>query len=213
VLTIGGERLELARLAVGARAGPTLVLLSVALMASTVASLLWPDVGYPLLGLALVALTGWLVAHDVARHTIRQAGPARFMAASMLAGYFWLLVAAGTWLLHGSGLSGAAYDVVIHATFLGFTISMIMAHATVILPAVLRRPLPYRTVLWAPLLLLHASLALRLWIGDAFEVHLAWQIGGSANVVALLAFFALVAWSVVTAARHPSTVLGEEQVA
>src|SRR3546814_21136160 len=95
------------------------------------------------------------------------------MAASMLAGYFWLLVAAGTWMLHGSALSGAAYDVVIHATFLGFTISMIMAHAPVILPAVLRRPLPYRTVRWAPLVLLHTSLALRLWLGDALDVHLA----------------------------------------
>lgn len=213
VLTIAGERLELARLAMGPKAGPTLVLLTVAVMASTVGSLLWPEVGYPLLGLALAALTGWLVAHDVAWRTVRRPGLTRFMAASMLAGYFWLLVAASTWLLHGSALSGAPYDVVIHATFLGFTISMIMAHAPVILPAVLRRPLPYRTVLWGPLVLLHASLALRLWLGDALEVHLAWQIGGAANVLALLSFFALAAWSVVTGARRPSTVPVKEKAA
>ena len=41
-------------------------------------------------------------------------------------------------------LLGPAYDAVVHAVFLGFTLSMIMAHAPVILPAVLRRPLPYR---------------------------------------------------------------------
>ncbi|ABL81611.1 MULTISPECIES: hypothetical protein [unclassified Nocardioides] len=213
VLTIAGERLELARLAMGPKAGPTLVLLCLTVMAATVGSLLWPDVGYPLVGLALAALTGWLVAHDVAWRTVRRAGLTRFMAASMLAGYFWLLVAAGTWLLHGSALSGAPYDVVIHATFLGFTISMIMAHAPVILPAVLRRPLPYRTVLWAPLVVLHASLVLRLWIGDALGAHLAWQIGGAANVVALLSFFALAAWSVLAAARRPSTVPAKERAA
>jgi hypothetical protein len=213
VLTIAGERLELARLAMGPGSGPTLVLLSVGLIAATVASLLWPEVGYPLLGLALATLTGWLLFHDVAWRTVRAVRLTRFMAASMLAGYFWLLVAAGTWLLHGSALSGAAYDVVIHATFLGFTISMIMAHAPVILPAVLRRPLPYRPVLWAPLVLLHASLVLRLWVGDALDVHLAWQVGGVANVLALLSFFGLSAWSVLSAARRSSTPSVRERAA
>ena len=202
VLTIAGERLELARLAMGSTAGPTLVALTVGLLAATVASLLWPVAGYPLLGLALVVLTGWLVAHDVAWRTVRAVGLTRFMAASMLAGYFWLLVAGGTWLLHGETLAGASYDVVIHATFLGFTISMIMAHAPVILPAVLRKPLPYRPVLWVPLALLHVSLAVRLWLGDALGVHLAWQVGGALNVVALLLFFGLAAWSVATGARR-----------
>jgi hypothetical protein len=198
VLTIAGERLELARLAMGPAAGPTLVLLTTGVLAATVASLLWPVPGYPLLGLALVALTGWLLQHDVARRTVRSVGLARFVAAGMLAGYFWLLVAGGTWLVHGEALDGGAYDVVIHATFLGFTISMIMAHGPVILPAVLRRPLPYRTVLWVPLVLLHASLLLRLWLGDALHVRLAWQIGGTLNVVALLLFFGLAGWLVLS---------------
>lgn len=202
VLTIAGERLELARLAMGPKAGPTLVLLTTALLAATVASLLWPVAGYPLLGLALLGLTGWLVAHDVARRTVRAVGLTRFMAAGMLAGYFWLLVAGATWLLHGEAFEGATYDVVVHATFLGFTISMVMAHAPVILPALLRRTLPYRPVLWVPLVLLHASLAVRLWLGDALGVHLAWQVGGALNVVALLLFVALAGWAVLVAARR-----------
>jgi len=196
VLTIAGERLELARLAMGPAAGPTLMLLATGLLAATVASLMWPVAGYPLLGLSLVGLTSWLLHRDVARRTVRGVGLTRFMAASMLAGYFWLLVAGGTWVLHGEALDGGAYDVVVHATFLGFTISMIMAHGPVILPAVLRRPLPYRTVLWAPLVLLHASLVLRLWIGDALHARVAWQLGGALNVAALLLFFGLAAWLV-----------------
>jgi len=213
VLTIAGERLELARLAMGPSAGPVLVLLTTGVLGGAVASLLWPAPGYPLLGLALLTLTGWLLQHDVARRTIRSDRLTRFAAAGMLAGYCWLLAAAGTWLVHGEALEGGAYDVVIHATFLGFTISMIMAHGPVILPAVLRRPLPYRTVLWVPLVLLHASLLLRLWLGDALHVEMAWQVGGALNVAALLLFFGLAAWSVLGAPRQRSTLRVREKAA
>jgi hypothetical protein len=213
VLTIAGERLELARLAMGPASGPSLVLLAAGLIAAAVASLLWPVAGYPLLGLALVALSGWLSRHDVARRTIRSAGLTRFMATGMLAGYFWLLVAGGTWLLHGEALVGGSYDVIVHAIFLGFTISMVMAHGPVILPAVLRRPLPYRRVLWAPLVLLHASLALRLWLGDALHISVAWRVGGALNVLALLLFFGLSAWLVLTDARPRQRRTLQEQAA
>lgn len=56
-------------------------------------SLLWPVAGYCLLGLEVVGLAGWLLHHDVARRTIQATCLTRFMAASVLAGYFWLLVA------------------------------------------------------------------------------------------------------------------------
>jgi hypothetical protein len=193
VLTIGGERLELARIAMGPRAGGTLVLLTGGLLAGVVAALLWPPVGAPLFGAALLGLGGWLAAHDVALRTIRGSGAPRFMAGCMLAGYFWLAVAGCTWLLGGPALSGPRYDVVIHAMFLGFTLSMIMAHAPSILPAVLRRPLPYHPVLIVPAALLHASLALRLWLGDGYGVGPAWQTGGALNIVALLLFVVLAA--------------------
>ncbi len=201
VLTIGGERLELARIAMSAHAGRTLVLLSAALVTGVVASLLWSPVGYPLLGLVLLVLVGWLAVHDVARRTIRAAGLVRFMAGCMLAGYFWLAAAGATWLVRGPALDGTAYDVVIHAVFLGFTLSMIMAHAPVILPAVLRRPLPYHPVLVVPAALLHLSLVLRLWVGDGLGYRTAWQTGGVLNIAALLLFVLLAAWSVGTAPR------------
>ena len=162
VLTIGGERLELARIAMGANAGRVLVLLSGTVVLGVVASLLWPRTGYPLLGVTVLGLVGWLTVHDVARRTIKSTGLVRLMAGCMLAGYFWLGVTGVTWLVHGPALSGRGYDVVIHAVFLGFTLSMIMAHAPVILPAVLRRPLPYHPGFWVPAVLLHLSLVLRL---------------------------------------------------
>jgi hypothetical protein len=74
-----------------------------------------------------------------------------------------------------------------------------MAHAPVILPAVLRRPLPYHPVMYLPAGLLHASLVLRVVVGDIRGVHSAWQVGGVLNIVALLLFVLVAAWSVLTA--------------
>ena len=199
VLTIGGERLELARLALGPSAGTILVLLSGGVLAGVVGSLLWPRAGTALFGAALLALGGWLATHDVARRTIRATGLPRFTAGCMLAGYFWLGVAGATWLLGGPAFDGPRYDVVIHSVFLGFTISMIIAHAPTILPAVLRRALPYHPLMIVPAALLHVSLALRLWIGDAYGVRGAWQVGGALNITALLLFVAVAAWRGATA--------------
>lgn len=197
VLTIAGERLELARLAMGPSAGTRLVLLSSLLVAAVTGTLLWPALT-PGLGAALLALVAWLATHDVARRTVRAQGQVRFMAASMLAGYAWLAVAGVVWLVGGPALEGVRYDAVVHAVFLGFTMAMIMAHAPVILPAVLRRPMPYHPVLAGVAVLLHASLAMRLWLGDALGHPVAWQLGGALNIVALLAFVGSVVWLLVT---------------
>ncbi len=191
ILTIGGERLELARLAMPPTAGRDLVLLGSGLASAIVAATLWPTVGTPLLGAALLALTAWLVRHDVARRTVNSSGLPRFAAYCMLAGQAWLLVAGAIWLLAGASVEGAAYDAVVHAVFLGFTISMIMAHASSILPAVTRVPLPYRPAMYAPWLLLQLSLVLRLWGGDALGSELARRIGGAGNAIAVLLFLAV----------------------
>lgn len=201
VLTIAGERLELARIAMGPGAGTTLVTLSSAVVVAVTASLLWPGPATPLLGLALLVLVGWLVVHDVARRTVRSSGLVRFMAGSMLAGYFWLAVAGAVWLLGGQAAEGVRYDAVVHAVFLGFTLSMIMAHAPVILPAVLRRPLSYHPALLVPAAALHVSLALRLWAGDALGLPLAWQVGGALNIASLLGFVGVVVWALARTGR------------
>jgi hypothetical protein len=208
VLTIAGERLELARIAMGTSAGTTLVLLASGLLIGIVAALLWPRPGTALLGAAMLVLTGWLAAHDVARRTIHASGPKgglpRYMAGCMLAGYCWLGVAGGIWMLGGPATEAVRYDAVLHAVFLGFTLSMIMAHAPVILPAVLRRPLPYHPALIAPAVLLHGSLALRLWVGDALGSHGAWVTGGVLNIAAVLSFVAIAVGCAVRGTRSPA---------
>jgi len=74
--------------------------------------------------------------------------------------------------------------------------SMIMAHAPTILPAVLRRPLPYRPVMYLPAALLHLSLLARVLLGDAYGWPVLVQWGGVFNIVAVLLFVVIAVVSV-----------------
>lgn len=200
ILTISGERFELARVALLAQHAEMLAVGASGLLAAGVlAALLWPVAGYPLLGIGMLVLTAWLITYDVARRTVTSTGLPRFMAVCLLAGYAWLAVAGGIWLVAGAAVAGPGYDATVHAVFLGFVMSMVMAHAPVILPAVLRRPLPYRPVMYVPVLLLHVSLILRVAVGDGRGVTWAWQAGGVLNILAVLAFKAVAGWSATTA--------------
>ncbi len=189
VLTIAAERAELAHLAMGPRADSELLGLAGALTLATLTALAWPSAGPRLVGAALLATAVWLLVHDVVRRQLRLSGQRRYLAVALLAGYLNLALAGA--VLTWSGLSSdrGSYDVVVHGVFLGFAMSMVMAHAPVILPAVLGRALPYRPVLWLPLGLLHAGLVLR-FAGALFGWDAGWQSGGVVTVVALLVFMA-----------------------
>ena len=201
ILTIAGERLELARVAMlGTRAEALLVAGSAAVVVGALAQLLWPTAGFAVLGAAVLGITLWLMRFDIARRTVRTTGLTRYMAVCLLAGYAWLMVPGLAWLLVGQVRSGGGYDAIVHAVMLGFVLSMIMAHAPVILPAVVRRPLPYTPAMYGPVALLHASLLLRVAIGDVRGVEWAVQAGGVLNIVAVLAFVGV---AVHAASRRP----------
>lgn len=201
VLTIAGERIELARMVVLSRATERSALTSAAILASGVmAAMLWPVVGYPLFGAGLILLVVWLSVFDVATRLVRSRGLPRYIAACLLGGYFWLVVAGIIWFVAGPVSTGPLYDATVHAVFLGFTIAMIMAHAPVIFPAVVRRPLPYRPSFYLPVALLHLSLIVRILIGDLREIPVMVQWGGVGNIVAVLLFFVLAAASVLRGA-------------
>jgi hypothetical protein len=217
VLTITGERLELSRMTGTSRRGRLLFaaaagLFAAGLLASLAAGPAPTAPGGPvpagirIAGGGLIALALWLARYDVARRTIRGHGVTRYMAAALLAGYAWLAVAGGLFAGMGQMAVGGAYDLgaydaELHAVFLGFVMSMIFAHAPVIVPSVLGRPLPFRGFLYVPLVLLHVSLILRLAGGDWAGNTDAWQWGGSLNEVAVLLFLALAAGLVVRTGR------------
>lgn len=197
VLIIAGERLELSRLGqLPPRARLTFIGAAALFCAGVALTLLLPGIGARVAGIGLVALAAWLASHDLARRTVRMGGVTRFIALCLLVGYAWLMVAGLLWI--GFGIAtGAAYDALLHTIFLGFVISMVFGHAPVIIPAVLRVPLPYRPRFYVHFALLHVGLLLRVVGGDLLGSQPAWQAGGVLNVVALLVFVASSAASVI----------------
>ncbi len=201
VLTIVGERLELAamgRLTRGGRAAfgalTLLLLAGLSLSAADASS------GIRVAGAALAGYALWLARFDVARHTIRRPGLPRFVALALLPGYLWLAVAGVLWLRHGAAVAGFAHDAELHALFLGFIFSMIFGHAPVIFPGVLGIRIPFRRGFYVHLALLHAGLALRVG-GDLAGSFAAARWGGLLNATAIAIFLLATAGSAAVARR------------
>ena len=162
------------------------------------------DAGGRLMGVGMLALALWLARNDIARHTIRLRGQTRFIALCLLAGYVWLAVAGVLWTTFGYAAAGPKYDATLHTVFLGFVISMVFGHELIILPAVLGVGIRFGSVFYAHLVLLHASLVLRL-LGDAASTEL-WRWGGMLNVVAILLFMATTVRAVILSRRRSTLV-------
>lgn len=196
VITIASERAELAQLTMGRRAIPTLVTVASALALFGALAVVVPPVGTRLFGATIIFTGVWLIRDDVGRRMIRTDGLRRFNAAALLAGNFWLMVAGIVWVVVGVPVERGAYDLTIHGVFLGFGMSMIIAHAPIIFPAVLGRPLPYRSFMWVPLAALHVGMAIRA-VGDITGIDLLWRNGGIVTVASVLLFAVTVVTSVV----------------
>jgi hypothetical protein len=166
VLTITGERLELARLRIHTRAAHITFGIAAAIY---IGALLFMVVdaalGVRLSGIGMLALTAWLLRFDVAWVTIRRPGLPRFVAACLLTGYAWLGVASLIAVANEVIWAGFSYDAYLHAVLLGFVFSMVFGHAPIIFPAILGRPITYIRFAWVPLVLLHVSVAARI-LGD-----------------------------------------------
>jgi hypothetical protein len=189
VLTIAGERLELSRLLRLSVLHHVLFLLAVSIfLAGLLLLALGLASGGHVTGVGMVALALWLLQYDMARRTMRQTGLTRFIAVCLLSGYVWLGVGGAlTWRFAGI-LAGPYYDAMLHTVFVGFVFAMIFGHAPIILPAILGQTTSlYQPALYVPLLLLHASLLLRV-VGDLMGWWPGRQWGGLLNALAVLLF-------------------------
>ena len=202
VLTIAGERLELTRFLPTPAAAQRLFFAIVGgILASAALSFWQEDAGLRLFAAGLLALAVWLLRYDIARRNAQQRELVRFIALCLLSGYAWLVLA-GLLGIAGGFLPGHPWrDATLHAVGLGFVFSMIIGHAPIIFPAVVRVKIPYHPAFYLPLLALHASLALRIFggLGDNFPLR---SEGGLLNAVALLLFIATMIASVVRGSRE-----------
>ena len=207
VLTVAGERLELARVLLLRRAAWVSFLACVALvLAGLLLTLVALAPGVRLSGLGLLALGAWLLRFDLARRTVRQTGLTRYIALCLLPGYGWLAFAGLSWVGWADLFSaGLVYDAMLHAVTLGFIFSMIFGHAPLILPAVTARALPYRPYFYSHVALLHAGLLLRV-SGDLAAQPSLRLWGGLLSALAILLFLGNSLWSMRPAARPASPV-------
>lgn len=205
VLTIAGERLELTRIMRHSRTSQvSFGIIVAAYLGGLILTTLQLDFGTSLIGAGLIALGVWLFRYDLARKTVQQTGLTRYIAVCLLAGYGWLLVGGGLRLGLGGQIAGPAYDAELHSVLLGFVFSMILGHAPIILPAVLKVALPYHRWFYLPLALLHGSLILRI-SADLNAALVLRQWGGMINVIAILLFLAITVLVVYRANRPTQT--------
>lgn len=195
ILTIVGERLELSRVLRPGRLGHLLFAVALGI---TVVGLIVSIVDYPigvrLTSLGFIALAISLFAFDIARRTVRRSGLTRFIAVNLLLGFGWLGIGGFLGMRHAGVIAGPTYDAMLHSLFLGFVLGMIFAHALIIVPAVTGFQVPYHSYFYGPVVLLHASLILRV-VGDLNLWRSMRLWGGLLNVVALLWFLLLLAVS------------------
>lgn len=195
VLTVAGERLDLSRLLPAPSWRVPSFLAIVGWI--TVGAFLAPIDVVPagLLGPALVALAIWFARFDVLRATIRAGGQPRYIAFCLAAGYVWLLIAGVLVAVGWTNFSGPLLDAALHAVFIGFVMSMVFAHAGIVLPAVLNVRLPFRTWFYLPAILLQLSVALRMvadatgstgWLPWSGALSLAAVAGFGVSVIAAL---------------------------
>ena len=191
VLTIAGERLELGRLLRLSTTATNLFYGFTGILLLGLIISVWSSVvGIRLVGLGMLALAVWLGRYDIARRTVRQIRLPRFVAISLLTGYFWLGVGGILAIMYGPIPAGPPYDAILHSVFVGFVMAMIFGHAPIIFPAVLGLPVRYSWSYYIPLLLLDISMFMRI-LGDIFLIPSLRMWGGLLNGVAILLFLSL----------------------
>ncbi len=199
VLTIVGERLELARVRrLSEAAVATFAVIVGGYSGAQLLIAVDADLGIRLSGLAMLALAAWLLRYDIAWLTIHRPGLPRFVAICLLAGYAWLIVGGLVALANGMLWAGPTYDALLHAILVGFVFSMIFGHAPIIFPAILGLRIGFHPVAYLPLALLQVSVAMRI-AGDLAPDAQLRMSGGLLGAVAIALYAAAVVVMVVAA--------------
>lgn len=205
MLTIFGERLELNRIMrPPKRAQYIFTVLILGWITALIITHLNRSVGWSIASLLLIGIAGWLIQYDVARRTINSSEWTQYSAVCLLSGYGWLILAGLFGLWYGFPTAGPIYDGLLHMLFVGFVFSMIFAHASVIIPSLSGKLVPWHRYFYLPLILLHGFLLIRI-TGDMIGLSLIRIIGSYGNVAAILLFLGGVLFQLVNEMRLQQT--------
>jgi hypothetical protein len=186
LLTVFGERLELSKFLPQSKTKRISMIIAITIFMIGVI-LPYHTIGRYVSGLGMILMASWLLHYDIARKSVKSSGMHRFTASLLLAGYFWMVICGLLMIVEIESLFH--YDAMLHAFFLGFTFSMIFAHAPIIFPGVAGLSIrPYHGSLYIWAVLLQLSLALRVLFGLMMLSEYR-KIFGMVNAAVILLFF------------------------
>jgi len=145
LFTIVGERLELSKFLPTPKLAKNVL---VWLLGLFFIGMLLPfhGSGNWLMGVSVILISFWLLHFDMAKIAFKKANQFKYIGIGLRVGYVWLTIN-GIVLFFLENHS-YHYDLYLHTFFLGFTFSMIWAHAPIILPLVLSiKQNPYHPIL------------------------------------------------------------------
>ncbi|NGP90122.1 hypothetical protein [Fodinibius halophilus] len=188
LLTIFGERLELNRIMrPPKRAQHFFTALNLLWIGSLVVVHFDRSLGWRISSVLLIAIALWLFKYDIAKRTVKAMEWTRYSAISLLSGYSWLVITGLLGFWQGFATAGPYYDGLLHMIFVGFVFSMIFAHASVIIPSLSGKLVPYHNYFYLPLMLLHGFLVIRI-TGDVMHWPGIRITGSYGNVLAIILF-------------------------
>lgn len=194
LFTIVGERLELSKfLPVPPWAKKALAIhLLLVFIGLLVPFHTW---GNELLGLGILLIAVWLWVFDIAKVNVKKTDQFGYLGIGLRTGYLWL--GAQGIILFALENHPLFYDLMLHTFFLGFTFSMIWAHAPIIIPTIFGiRDTPYHPILWVSWTLFQLSLVGRI-LFSLIEVYEFRKAFGVANGYLILIQFGLMAGIVI----------------
>lgn len=169
--------------------------------------LLFPfhGLGNELLGVAVLLISAWLLSFDMAKVAAKKKDQFRYIGIGLRIGYLWLGIQGLILLLMES--HPLFYDLVLHTFFLGFTFSMIWAHAPIIFPTIFGiRHTPYHSIIWGPWILFQVTLLGRIAFGMGEFMEWRKIIGISNGYLILLMFgfmAGILVWKIKTQPAKP----------
>lgn len=186
LLTVFGERLELSKFLPKSKMKRNSMVLAISVFMIGIV-LPYHLLGKIISGAGLIFMAIWLLHYDIARKSVKAHGIHRFTGSLLLAGYFWLVICGILMIIDFKTLYN--YDAMLHSFFLGFTFSMIFAHAPIIFPGIAGfsfRPFHGSLFIWG--ILLQLTLAMRIVSELLMESYIR-KLSGLLNAVVILLFF------------------------
>ncbi len=189
LLTIVGERLNLTRFLPVSR--KAVIELYVWLGMLIISSFLYHFGFAVVVSLCLWGVAQWLLRNDIAIINIRKAEHYKFLGTALIGAYIWLFITGCLGLIKSD--NPYLYDALLHAFFVGFVLSMVLAHAPIIFPGLLQiKVTPFHPIMYLWLIALHVSLFIRIY-SDLFEGYELRKLGGLFNGLSFVGYLLTVA--------------------